>query len=659
MRMNAAFFLALMLVLADVRAASAEAQGPQQHDRNPIVWLLSDLGKLLETSVSAVTHQTTKNDAAQQPVAKPDVAAEKPVVATASAEPVKTAETRPEKPSILSLFDDLARLFTPAKTDQAASRQADVTVVHQAPAVAETNASAPAATDVSKEAIATTDAPKEFRNPITWLLSDLSRLLQPTLEIDNQPARVAAVEEKPRQIEAKAQPDETPAPTPEAVTVQPEISSAPAEAPTLPTATQPHAKLLNPVEWLIRDLATLFTPSRSLTSVDETAHSANPEPANTFSAINEPQTSMAVAEPTIAPSPATDKIAANTHVTEVGPWVPRPKNNLFDPKDSLFGMASTPLVAQKIVAKPDAPTEMAAVRKQPVIRERLEDRPEIRNYGSLGYDPKTINKKADDDQGFIGNVLEQLLGTEPQIADKAIGDEPLASKIADTIVPEEKLDLGYISPDAKSPGLELTRIGEGPLTDIDLYLGNKVTIGAPYSAADYKQDACIERALHGSVFCLKSLNWPAEISKSFSTDTAYVMPGEGVVRYENGTSSRIYAVFNASDFAQVIKYMQHRFGPPQEREIGWMHMLEAPRMPNTTFRWQAFSPDRREIINLEVRNYDDLRRSFADMDHGMVRLYRSGSRPIFKHISTMDLMLMQRRRLASAPVEVNQPPKQQ
>ena len=85
----------------------------------------------------------------------------------------------------------------------------------------------------------------------------------------------------------------------------------------------------------------------------------------------------------------------------------------------------------------------------------------------------------------------------------------------------------------------------------------------------------------------------------------------------------------------------------------------APQMPNTTFRWKAVSADRRDTIILEVRNFDDLRRSFADMEHGMVRLYRQGSRPIFKHISTMDLMLIQRRRVANAPVEVNAPPKQQ
>ena len=41
--------------------------------------------------------------------------------------------------------------------------------------------------------------------------------------------------------------------------------------------------------------------------------------------------------------------------------------------------------------------------------------------------------------------------------------------------------------------------------------------------------------------------------------------------------------------------------------------MESPRLPNTTFRWKALSADRKDTMVLEVRNYDDLRRSFADM----------------------------------------------
>ncbi|MDP4796035.1 MAG: hypothetical protein NWR87_03895 [Rhodospirillales bacterium] len=663
MRINAALILALMLVLSDVRTSLADAQEPQQHDRNPIVWLLSDIGKLLESSVSAVIQKPVVENTQHPAAAKPEDAPKKPIVAASAAESVKSADAQPEKTSILSIFDDLANLFTQAKSNAAALKKVDV-VADQSPASPEITPTAPVSDNKTKPAMAATDpaiaeAPKKFRNPITWLLSDLSRLLQPTLEIDNQPVTVAAVEEKPEPIQAEVLPITASVQPPEAVNAEPVTTAVPAEAPLLPSAVKPSAKLLNPLEWLIRDLASLITPAQPLASAEKTVNSETPETAVVASAADVPHISPDDIDLSGTSTMATAELAANAPVAEVGPWVPRPKGNLFDPNDSLFGSTGTPLMAHTVVATPSPPTEIAAVRKQPVIRERLTDHPEIRNYGSLGYDPRSINKKTDDDQGFIGNVLEQILGTDPQDVATSDGGEPLANKIADTIVPEEKLDLGYISPDAKPQGLELTRIGEGPLTDIDLYLGNKITIGTAYNAAEFKHDSCIERSLHGSIFCLKSLEWPAEISKSFSTDTAYVMPGEGVVRYENGTSSRIYAVFNAADFAQIVKYMQHRFGPPQEREIGWMHMLEAPRMPNTTFRWQAFSPDRREIINLEVRNYDDLRRSFADLDHGMVRLYRSGSRPIFKHISTMDLMLMQRRRLASTTVEANQPPKQQ
>ena len=72
-------------------------------------------------------------------------------------------------------------------------------------------------------------------------------------------------------------------------------------------------------------------------------------------------------------------------------------------------------------------------------------------------------------------------------------------------------------------------------------------------------------------------------------------------------------------------------------------------MNHESILFVSITADRRDKIILEVRNYDDQRRSFADFDHGLVRLYRDGSLPIFKHLSTMDLMLLQRRRISHAP----------
>jgi len=685
MRVSAAFTLALMLAVTGAQqslAGSHVAQDAKQHDRNPIVWFLSDLGNLLKTTATRVTQKSSPDMAPQPAAEKTDTTpeAENPVVADA-AQPASLEHTGavPEKPSIFSLFQDLANFFTaahtnaaPAETEAETANDAAVADLKE-PAVPVTEAK-PVVPEVVAEPETSdnsADTTKKFRNPVAWLLSDLAELLQPTLEIDTQSASITTAESKPQPsreegpqsdniVPVKAKAGEKPADVSSLQTdqtnIQPEakarIAEATAEAPVLAADAQPR----NPVAWLIQDLARFLSPSDSVRT--ETLAVQTPEQETPVTASTPLAAETTIADTETPRAETSSSKAMVDPIADAAPWVPRPNNSLYDPNDRLFSANGAPLMVHNHAATSEAAplaTEVAEAPKQPVIRERVEPHPEVRNYRSLGYDPKAVKNKSDDDQGFLGNVLEQLLGTDPQ----PVGDEPLASKIDDRIVPEEKLDLGYISPDAKSPDPELTRIGEGPLANIDLYLGNKIAIDAPYNAAEFSRDSCIERSLHGSIFCLKDLKWPAEIGKSFSSDTAYVRPGEGVVRYENGKSSRIYAVFNAADFADVVKYMQHRFGPPQEREIGWMHMLEAPKLPNATFRWQAFSADRREIIILEVRNYDDLRRSFADMDHGMVRLYRSGSRPIFKHISTMDLMLMQRRRVASAPVEVNHPPKQQ
>jgi hypothetical protein len=649
MRVSAALILALTVAILGACSSLADDAGTAPQNRNPIVWLISDLGKLLGSASDALISKSQPQ--AEQPPAATET--EKPVAETpAPIAAIKPASTNDKAPGF-TLFEDITRLLSSAAAK--ARNDAGAPPAALPEQTAQLKPAVDTASTAREEATPASADTKTFRNPLTWLLSDLSRIFQPTLEIDNQQtAAVAADKSTPPAMNSSD--DKTTnmqADTPSAAlenaastgASEPVASKIAQSEPARPEPAQPETgtSFRNPFSWLFNDLARLA----SLSATSETADvSMAPAPKpETPPLAAETETHQAAAPTQPMPSPPIELV-------EIAPWQPTPKGDLYDPNDRLFNVTGKPLHVAEPPSAPQ-PTQIAAIPEQTIVRTRTKDTPEVRNYRTLGHGHKSVSPDPDE-QSTIGNVLEKIFGVDT----KPEGNEPLANKIAEWIVPEEKLDLGYVSPDAKNPALELTRIGEGPLANIDLYLGNKNVIGAPYDAADFKGVPCVERAMHGSVFCLKNLDWPAEITSSFSTDTAFAMPGEGVVRYENGKASRIYAVFNAADFAQVIKYMQHKFGPPQEREIVWMHMLEAPKLPNTTFRWQAFNADRTEVIVLEVRNYDDLRRSFADMDHGMVRLYRNGSRPIFKHISTMDLMLMQRRRLAQTPVEVNQPPKQ-
>ncbi|MGJ3258164.1 MAG: hypothetical protein ACFE0S_01045 [Rhodospirillales bacterium] len=584
-----------MLVLASADTVRAAASDDAQKFRNPIEWLLSDIGKLFSGATSKKSQNT-----------EPETVAAPPVQPAPAKAPVPKTEPSPSAPA------------------QAAEE-------------------------------------KTFRNPISWLLRDLARILQPDLEIDQSPP-ADTVAAKPT-AETAAAPGSldvaTTVPEPRTPDISGETETAADDRPTA-AGERPS----NPITWLFRDLARLFAPASDGTEVATAAPAVEPASAAepVAASISDPEpTPRELARDTQDAEPQISDMTASAKTVEVAPWVPHPEKNPFDPNESLFASNGVPMLpAPAASAEPETAlssvqtAEVAEVHEQPEIRKRAPYRPERRNRAALGQEHKTVTP----DPGgvsLVDRVLEGIFGIDEPVD----AEETVANKVSDRIVPEESLDLGYTSPDAHISDHETTRLEDGPITQLDLYMGKDSAIGTPYDAAAFKTDSCVERALHGSVFCLKSLNWPAHIASSFAADTAFLLPGEGVVRYENGTASRVYAVFKAQDFAEVVKFMQQRFGPPQEREIGWMHMLEAPKLPNTTFRWQAFSADRRDAIVLEVRNYDDLRRSFADMEHGMVRLYRAGSRPIFKHISTMDLMLMQRRRVAHAPVEVNTPPKQQ
>jgi len=611
MRRITAFSVAVLLALPAPALALDDASGDTQ--RNPIVWLLDDLGSLLKSATNSIQSPAVATKE-QTPVQKSTDAKPNPDVTSKTSEPIAF------KNPLTALFNELASLF-----DSDASQSTET------PVETKTEVSVqdiPATSDnVQRAAETETLSDVPARNPIEWLFSDLAKILTPTLEIDDRPAPKTVVAAVPEPVEVPEPVDQ----------VSQDVASLATSEETQPTPTQ-----RNPISWLLSDLATMFAEKNNVAHVDAETPIA-PELVNTETPVVAPE----IAEPA-AIDVAEKTLTAQTPSVplEAAPWVQTPRENIFDPADNIFDTTGAPLATLETAA-PIEEVSVATVIK-PALRQRPPYRPAERNHRTLGANHKSVTPDTVD-EGIVANVLEQLFGIDVP----AQPAEPIANKISDRIVAEEQLDLGYTSPDAPDQATELTHIGDGPLLDHDLYLGRGKLIGQPFKAEDHKNSACVERELHGSIFCLENLDWPAADARNFEADTAFIVPGEAVIRYENGVSSRVYAVFDASQFADVVKIMQRRFGPPQEREIGWMHILEAPKLPNTTFRWKAVTPDRADTIVLEVRNYDDVRRSFADMDHGMVRLFRTGSRPIFKHISTMDLMLMQRRKAAQASVDTN------
>lgn len=623
--------------LAFAGQTHADSGASDAGNRTAIEWLFSDIGKILKSATS--TRQDTAVKASENPaipaapavaeITPPELAQPAAVPVSADA-PAPTVQAASENP-FAQLFKSIAALFKPSlEIDTALSAPE---VASATPTETDTKVASPAPHVEPATVIAAVPAPATERkssNPLAWLFSDLASIFTPSLEIEQQhdaTTEIVAVAE-PVPTVAPARQEPAPSKTTDAAPEPRQKAETPAMAPD-------HKSSLG---WLISDIAKLFEAS----TVPATPAAADP----VIIADAAPRQETAAITETMAPLPATMREPANVVVNTVGaPWVPASDTAIFNPNEPLFdGARLPPLAAAPVRVMASATTVAEAASVSTPLRTLPPSHPEVRNYRELGQHNKAVTSELDD--GLIANFVDAIIGE----SSKDESAEPLANKISDRIVAEEKLDLRHVSPDADIREGTVERIGEGPLAEIDLFLGEKTVIGAPYREQDFAKNACLEQPIHGTVFCLAQLGWPSEIAPSFALDTAYTLPGEGILRFENGATSRVYAVFKAGDFANVVKFMQHRFGPPMEREIVWMHMMEAPKMPNTTFRWTGITRDRKDTIVLEVRNYDDLRRSFADMNHGMVRLYRNGSRPIFKHLSTMDLMLMQRRRLADAPV---------
>lgn len=601
----------LVLIPNTAWSAPDDATTQQSQERNPIEWFLSDISSLFATAAKTLDQKANRLKLISNEAAR-------------TSEPPSGTESVSFNPTPdVDLDHDL---FGEHNFDFAATRtspsEASETPDQSAPTIGDLfedifAALSQPATPIELEQIADSE---DYSFDEEWMTSDVTP--SAANEIDGEQTLAPQGNEILSTLEAAALAYENDDARSSSLEARPSVSD------------------------LFASIISAFSGANETAPSEVTATNEKTDQIDLTEAVNENNTADDRG-PTIN-TPAINDDVAQLDEFEAAPWQVFPHVAVFTPEADIFDESKAPVVAS-LPAAPITVETIEVADAAPVIRKRAQKNPAARNHLSLGR--TEAPQLPEEETSFLNHLVETFIDEDTKPADQS--SEVLASKIPAHLIPEEKLDLGYTAPDATTdngPTDELTTIGEGVLKNIDLYLGANTVIGHPYQPNTHSSGSCIERSLQVSIFCVTDIDWPSDIAQSFAQDTAFTLPGEGVIRYENGRVSRVYTPFKAQDFAEVVKFMQRRFGPPLEREIVWMHMIEAPKMPNTTFRWRAVSADRKNSVVLEVRNFDDLRRSFADLNRGMVRLYRDGSRPIFKHLSTMDLMLIQRRRITQAPV---------
>ncbi|NQV54936.1 MAG: hypothetical protein HQ503_03685, partial [Rhodospirillales bacterium] len=188
----------------------------------------------------------------------------------------------------------------------------------------------------------------------------------------------------------------------------------------------------------------------------------------------------------------------------------------------------------------------------------------------------------------------------------------------------------------KEPPLKRLR---QPLTDIRLVLGNSVFTGQPQLPQGIAEpNACIHKRRGQVVFCIIPVDWPADIEDAFSVNTLLYQGSRAIARYDRGGATHLHALFDASKYDAILKYLSKRFGPPTDNWKRSISPFNKPRQTNPTFVWRSRDTRTDKVTILELRKYDDTRSVFPDAEHGVLRLYTAGAPKIFPVVTALDIM---------------------
>lgn len=274
--------------------------------------------------------------------------------------------------------------------------------------------------------------------------------------------------------------------------------------------------------------------------------------------------------------------------------------------------------------------------------------------------PADAPAAAPDKPGFFGQVVDFFRTAPRRPEDPA--EAPPAAAPADAPaeapagpakeVPAEQARRASDPADTAAPA----RHGVGA---DGLRLGASLVLGHKLDAEHPPAMDCIQKRSWNAVFCVESVDWPDAIRPVFMVRSPLYKGAKAIVRYDGGIATRFHAIYPSVAFDEVVGHLTRQFGEPSETPRLRMVMIGEPPRVNPTARWIGVDAKGREAAVLEVRTYDDTRGTLPDTLFGMIRLYRVGTTPIFRHLSTADLLLLNMRRIresGAADPQVAMPP---
>ncbi len=218
---------------------------------------------------------------------------------------------------------------------------------------------------------------------------------------------------------------------------------------------------------------------------------------------------------------------------------------------------------------------------------------------------------------------------------------------------ETKKGTGLVISIPPPPARTLKGIFNPPLRATRFDLGGTVQLDQPFDSTAQAPEGCIDKPGLGARFCMDPVNWPAAISAALelADDETIYRGGRAVIRYDDGQVSQAHVMYPASAFIDMVEHLTARYGAPTEQNVTVRPVPGEMEITNTIVRWKSVTEDSKAPMVLEVRAFDDVRHVMPDRQHGFLWLYRDGASPVFRHFTTVDLMILRQRRIGQWPAE--------
>ena len=199
-------------------------------------------------------------------------------------------------------------------------------------------------------------------------------------------------------------------------------------------------------------------------------------------------------------------------------------------------------------------------------------------------------------------------------------------------------------PEPRQATVETARLSEEPLEEtvaeprppperylkgVTLAIADALALGArkfPQTPVAHAPENCVRKQRGTILFCVEPVTWPGDIEEHFAVSTFFYRGMNAIVRYEEGESRYIYALFATDGFEAVSAYFRARYGPPTSTVRRRVTLMATPRMTSPAMIWRSADETSGAVTTLEVRKYDDSRGGFADVRHGAITIAARGNR---------------------------------